>query len=195
MSCRSFWRATGSVWLLVGWLSFGSGQCLADTTYSAVSSTPYDRQMMPTRPILRTPAGRAVGDTSLATINRWILDLRVIPYEYSVDWKTAAQLASTVVTDCKGKSAMLYARMRSSGQREIYLVVGKRRAADLATHAWLEWRTNRGNYVLDPTFCEVALPVRALDPTTYIPHYGYDGVRKYRVRRSRAIPASVVVKK
>ena len=143
--------------------------------------------MMPTLPILQTPAAGGTGDISLATINRWILELRMIPYEYSIDWKTAAQLASTVVTDCKGKSAMLYAKMRASGQIQIHFVIGKRRAADLTTHAWLEWRTNRGTYVLDPTFCDVALPVRALDPTTYVPQYGYDGFRKYRIRRSTSL--------
>ena len=186
MSRRSSLQATTCVWLLLGWLVFSATRCFAKTTYAAVASTPYDGQMSPTLPILRTPAARVAGDTSLATVDRWILELRVMPYEYSIPWRTAAELASAVVTDCKGKSALLYAKMRAHGHKQIYLIIGKRRVADLKTHAWLEWRTNRGTYVLDPTYCEAALPVRALEPATYIPQYGYDGVRKYRVRRITA---------
>jgi hypothetical protein len=178
--------------LLACCLAF-SASGLAETTYSIVATTPYDRQMRPTLPMLQTRPGGAGGDISLATINRWILELRILPYEYSVDWKTPAQLASAVVTDCKGKSAMLYARMRANGLTQVHFVIGKRRAVDLTTHAWLEWRTSRGTYLLDPTFQETALPVRALDRTTYIPQFGYDGVRKYRIRRSSALHTPAVV--
>ena len=195
MSRWSSSRARGCACLLAAWAVFGASDCLGDTTYAATSTTPFDRQMRPTLPILQTPSGRAAGDTSFATINRWILELRVVPYEYSLDWQTPAQLASAVVTDCKGKSALLYARMRTNGLSPVYFVIGKRRATDLATHAWVEWRTDRGTYVLDPTFSEVALPVRALQSATYIPRYAYDGFRKYRVRRSTARPARAVVKK
>ena len=184
----------GCACLLAAWLALRANLCLADTTYSVVSTTAFDRQMQPTLPLLQTPSGRAAGDTSLATINRWILELRVVPYEYSLDWQTPAQLASAVVTDCKGKSALLYARMRSQGLSQVYFVIGKRRAADLSTHAWVEWRTNRGTYVLDPTFSEVVLPVRALQPATYIPRYAYDGLRKYRVRRGTASRTAAVKK-
>ena len=149
-----------------------------------MSTTPYDGQMLPTLPLLRTPAAPPAGSTSFATIDRWILEFRMMPYEYSVHWQTPAQLASAVVTDCKGKSALLYSRMRSIGVRQLHFVIGKRRATDLTTHAWLEWRTSQGAYVLDPTFREAALPVRGLDGTSYIPQYAYDGLRKYRVRRS-----------
>ena len=180
--------------MLAACLALGATHCLADTTYSVVSTTPFDRQMRPTVPLLQTPPGRPAGDTSFATLNRWILELRVIGYEYSLDWQTPAQLASAVVTDCKGKSALLYARMRTNGLSQVYFVIGKRRATDLSTHAWVEWRSRRGTYVLDPTFSEVAMPVRALQPATYIPRYAYDGLRKYRVRRSRS-SATAAVKK
>ena len=175
-------------------LAFSTRAAFAGTTYAPVASTPYDRQMIPSLPMLRTPAARGAGDTSLATVDRWMLELRVMPYEYSIPWRTAAELASAVVTDCKGKSALLYAKMRSHGHKQIYLVIGKRRAVDLKTHAWLEWRTGAGTYVLDPTYCEAARPVRALEPATYIPQYGYDGVRKYRVRRTTAARASAFAK-
>ena len=195
MSRWSFLLVRGCACLLGPWVAFGTTNCFADTAYSVVSTTAFDRQMQPTLPILQTPPGRAAGDISFATINRWILELRVVPYEYSLDWQTPAQLASAVVTDCKGKSALLYARMRTNGLSQVYFVIGKRRATDLATHAWVEWRTNRGTFVLDPTFSEVALPVRALQPATYIPRYAYDGLRKYRVRRSTARVPRVAVKK
>ena len=195
MSFPSFFHARLWIAVVAAWLALTGTRCLAETTYSAVRSTPYDRQMVPSLPILQTPAAQSSGEMSLATVNRWMLELRVIPYEYSVPWKTAAELASAVVTDCKGKSALLYAKMRSSGQRQIYFVIGKRRASDVATHAWLEWQTNRGTYVLDPTYCEAAMPVRALAPATYIPQYGYDGLRKYRLNRSRARQSAAMVQR
>jgi hypothetical protein len=178
--------------VLAACVAFAATDSLADTSYSVVSTTPFDRQMRPTLPVLQTPAGPAAGETSFAAVNRWILELRVIAYEYSLAWQTPAQLASAVVMDCKGKSALLYARMRTNGLSPVYFVIGKRRAADLATHAWVEWQTNRGTYVLDPTFSEVALPVRALQPATYIPRYAYDGLRKYRVARSAAAERAAV---
>ena len=195
MSCRLFSHVRVRISALLAGLAFSASECLADTVYSPLSSTPYDRQMIPSLPILQTRVGRGGGETSFETVNRWMLELRIIPYEYSIPWRTPAELASAAVTDCKGKSALLYAKMRANGQRQIYFVIGRRRAVDLTTHAWLEWRTNRGTYVLDPTYRETALRVRALDPATYIPQYAYDGIRKYRVRRRAASTARVLAKK
>jgi hypothetical protein len=71
-------------------------------------------------------------------------------------------------------------------------VIGKHHLADLRTHAWLEWDTTRGTFLLDPTFNSSIEPVGERDPATYIPHFAYNGSQKYRANYSRPSYASVV---
>jgi predicted transglutaminase-like cysteine proteinase len=118
--------------------------------------------------------------------------LRAIPYRYSPQWKTPAQVNSDVTADCKGKAILLYAKMRANGAKHIRFVIGKRHIADHRTHAWLEWETTKGTYLLDPTFNKAAERVSDYNPARYIPHYAYKGARKYRASYYRASSAAVV---
>jgi predicted transglutaminase-like cysteine proteinase len=118
--------------------------------------------------------------------------LRAIPYQYSSRWKTPAQVSSDPVADCKGKAILLYAIMRANGARHIRLVIGKHHIADQRTHAWLEWETTSGTYLLDPTFNKAVERVGNSDPARYIPHYAYNGARKYRATYYRPSSASIV---
>jgi predicted transglutaminase-like cysteine proteinase len=120
------------------------------------------------------------GHTSLTTINQWMMQLRAIPYKYSLQWKTPEQLDSDFATDCKGKAIMLYAKMRAIGARHVRFVIGKHNVADLRTHAWLEWDTTQGTYLLDPTLNSAVERTKEHDVATYIPLYAYNGSRKYR---------------
>ncbi|MEY2489742.1 MAG: hypothetical protein QOC70_1684 [Verrucomicrobiota bacterium] len=164
----------------------------AQPTFLTVASTPYDRQMNPISPVLNSSAGPLAGRTSLATINQWITSLRAIPYKYSLQWKTPAQVNSDVAADCKGKAILLYAILRANGATHVRFVIGKHHVADLRTHAWLEWDTTSGTYLLDPTFNRTVERVTGRDPATYIPHYAYNGPRKYRASYYRPSSASVV---
>jgi hypothetical protein len=118
--------------------------------------------------------------------------LRAIPYRYSPQWKTPEQVNSDVTADCKGKAILLYAIMRANGARHIRFVIGKRHVTDLRTHAWLEWDTTIGTYLLDPTFNKTAERIGDYDPARYIPHYAYNGARKYRATYTRPSYASIV---
>ncbi len=71
--------------------------------------------------------------------------------------------------------------MRQNGATNLWLVIGKHHIYDSVTHAWLEWETTAGTFVLDPTFNETPVRTAELDPMIYLPIYAYDGVRKYRV--------------
>lgn len=173
-------------------LCLGAASCFAQPSFLTVASTPYDHQMTPVSRVLNSSAGNMAGRTSLPTINRWLTNLRAIPYQYSPQWKTPAQVSSDLAADCKGKAILLYAIMRANGAAHIRFVIGKHHVADQRTHAWLEWDTTRGTYLLDPTFNTAVERVSDYDSARYIPHYAYDGARKYRAIYYRTSSASVV---
>lgn len=178
--------------MLAACLSSNATPCSAQPIFLTVASTPYDRQMSPISPVLNSPAGPPTGRTSLTTLNQWMTSLRAIRYRYSPQWKTPAQVNSDVVADCKGKAILLYAILRANGATHVRFVIGKHHLADLRTHAWLEWDTTRGTYLLDPTFNRAVERVEKHDSTMYIPHYAYNGPRKYRASYYRPSQASVV---
>ena len=135
--------------------------------------------MTPISDVLNSPPRRLPGQTSLANLNQWMTNLRAIPYQYSIQWKTPAQVNSALAADCKGKAMMLYAKMRANGATHVRFVIGKHHVADMRTHAWLEWDTTAGTLLLDPTFNSAVERATEHDSTTYIPLYAYDGARKY----------------
>jgi transglutaminase-like putative cysteine protease len=173
-------RPLGLVLLLTACLGLGAASGLAQPLFFPVASTPYDRQMSPVSPVLNSPAGPLARQTSLTTLNQWIASLRAIPYRYSYQWKTPAQVDSDVAADCKGKAILLYAILRANGATHVRFVIGKHHAADARTHAWLEWDTTHGTLLLDPTFNTTVQRVEEHDPATYVPHFAYNGARKYR---------------
>ena len=189
---RFSFRWPGYVLLLAASYGLNATSCFAQSNFLTVASTPYDRQMAPISFVLDCPAGPLAGRTSLATINQWITNLRAMPYQYSPNWKTPAQVNLEVAADCKGKAILLYAMLRARGAMHVRFVIGKHHVADLRTHAWLEWDTTRGTFLLDPTFNSSVEPVGERDPATYIPHFAYNGSRKYRASYYGPRDASVV---
>ena len=188
----SRFRLVGFASVLAGCLGSNVTPSSAQPVFLTVASTPYDRQMTLISPILNSSARPLAGRTSLAAINQWITSLRAIPYKYSLQWKTPAQVNSDVAADCKGKAILLYAILRANGATHVRFVIGKHHITDLRTHAWLEWDTTRGTYLLDPTFNRTVERVEEHDPASYIPHYAYNGPRKYRASYYRPSQASVV---
>jgi predicted transglutaminase-like cysteine proteinase len=182
----------GYVSLLAACLCFNSTSCFAQPIFLTVANTPYDHQMIPVSRVLNSPAGHLAGQTSLTTINQWIINLRAMPYQYSRQWKTPAEVSSALVADCKGKAVMLYAKMRANGATHVLFIIGKHHVADLKTHAWLEWDTTRGTYLLDPTFNWAVERAEKHDPATYIPLYAYNGSRKYRAGYYRSSYATAL---
>jgi hypothetical protein len=166
--------------VLVGLICLSSISCFAQSLYFTVSSTPYDKQMTRIRPVLFCKSGGGRQNLSLALVNHWIEDIRAIPYGFTPEWKTPAEVESAVVADCKGKAVALYQRMQSHGAEHIHLVIGKRTFISRKTHAWLEWNTDGRAYVLDPTFNWAAWRADQLGNDAYIPLYAYAGNRKYR---------------
>jgi hypothetical protein len=147
--------------------------------FFAVDSTPYDHQMVRVYPTLAPAAHYPATWISLITINQWMSALRAMPYQYSNQWKTPAEVQSMQVADCKGKALLLYEKMQAMGARNFRLVIGKRHLNAVQTHAWVEWDTQIGTWLLDPTFNWIATQ-EVQNGLSYIPFYAYDGAYKYQ---------------
>jgi hypothetical protein len=156
-----------------------AASCFGQPMFFSVPSTPYDHQMMPISSTLLTSGHPSSGVISLGTINTWMTQLRSMPYRYSPRWKTPREVTAATAADCKGKAVVIYERLRAIGARHVRFVIGKHKPSDLRTHAWVEWTTTEGNYVLDPTFNRSVQRQAAFD-SMYIPDYAYDGAHKYR---------------
>ena len=165
--------------LVLGSTSFA----LAQSTFVEVAATPYDRQMTRIESTFTAPPGYPIDSLSFTLVNEWMIELRAMPYRYSKEWQTPSEVEASKVADCKGKALALYDRMQLNGATNLRLVIGKRRATDSLTHAWLEWDTEMGTLILDPTFNWVAT-VKLRDPRSYVPFYGFEGAHKYQAANS-----------
>jgi len=158
--------------------------CFAGSLLLSVDSTPYDRQMSRIQPVLYAKAPAQKDNLSVAMVNHWIQGLREIPYGFSAEWKTPAEVETAPAADCKGKAVALYQIMHEHGARNVRLVIGKRTFTSSKTHAWLEWNNGSGTYVLDPTINWMAYKSEQVGSSNYLPLYAYAGSHKYRAARS-----------
>jgi predicted transglutaminase-like cysteine proteinase len=163
-----------------GFLCVLCASCFAEAVFVQVPATPYDRQMSRIHPVLASNSMTGKQDVSLGLVNHWIEDLRGIPYGFSPEWKTPEEVYGGPVADCKGKAVALYQRMHAHGAENLRLVIGKRSATSRRTHAWLEWQTAGGIYILDPTINWSAFSTAQAGGGSYIPLYAYSGAHKYR---------------
>jgi predicted transglutaminase-like cysteine proteinase len=122
-------------------------------------------------------------------VNHWIGDLRAIPYGFSTEWKTPEEVQAGAFADCKGKAVALYNVMHSGGAQDVRLVIGKRLPTSRKTHAWLEWSTAGGTYILDPTINWAACRADRSGRSSYIPLYAYAGGQKFRAATASALYA------
>jgi predicted transglutaminase-like cysteine proteinase len=143
--------------------------------------------MAPVQPVLASVGGFSLEGVSLPIVNGWMNELRVMRYGYSRQWKTPAEVETTRIGDCKGKAITLYERLQLNGATNVRFVIGKHRAGDWFTHAWVEWETAKGSYILDPTFSGTAAPLRERSSGKYIPLYAYEGALKYRAMNTTLV--------
>jgi hypothetical protein len=164
--------------------------CFANPILLSVKTTPYDRQMARIQPILvSTPAQGANRELPLRLINRWISELRNVPYGFCMEWKTPAEVAGEPVADCKGKAVALYQQMARHGARGLRLVIGRRAPTSRFTHTWVQWTTASATYILDPTINWTARTVDEVADNSYVPYYAYAGHQKYRAPAASALYA------
>jgi hypothetical protein len=77
--------------------------------------------------------------------------------------------------------------MHANGATNVRLVIGKRSWTSRKTHAWIEWTTENGSYVLDPTINWAACRTEKVGNKAYIPFYAYAGTKKYRAASSNSL--------
>ncbi|HYR23005.1 MAG TPA: hypothetical protein VEP30_08815 [Chthoniobacterales bacterium] len=181
-------RKVGLVGLTIFCLSCLSA--FAQSTYITVNHTPYDRQMTRIRPILASATGHKDQNVSVSLVNNWIGNLRAIPYGFSTEWKTPEEVQLGAYADCKGKAVALYNAMHSRGADNVRLVIGKRLWTSRKTHAWIEWTTASGTYILDPTINWSAFRAERTGRSSYIPLYAYAGTKRFRAATSTGLFAS-----
>lgn len=165
---------------LVACAGLASGCCFAQPVFFPVEATPYDNQMARVQPVLGSIGSEPIDGVSLTIVNQWMTKLRRLPYRYSKQWQTPFEVNAASAADCKGKAITLYEIMQALGATDVRLVIGKHRAGDWFTHAWLEWGTAEGIYVLDPTFNWRALKAEQHSPKKYVPLYAYEGMFRCR---------------
>jgi hypothetical protein len=179
-------------YILFAVLSCGSA-CLAQSQFIEIAYTPYDHQMERIQPVLAAPSGYTFDGVSFALVNEWMIELRAMPYRYSREWHTPSEVEAARVADCKGKALALYDRLQLNGAANVRFVIGKRRTSDSQTHAWLEWETQMGTLLLDPTFNWTAT-IKVSDPRSYVAFYGYEGAHKYLAANSRWVNRGVGIR-
>jgi hypothetical protein len=178
---RNYPAAMKKTLLTVALLAVIASSSQADALLFTVGTTPYDNQMARIRPVLTAHAGRASADgVSMNVVNKWMGDLRSIPYGFTTVWKTPAEAQSGAPADCKAKAVALYEKMEANGATNVRLVIGIRTSSSRQTHAWLAWDTQGGSYVLDPTFNWTACTVGKVGKRNYQPLYAYAGAKKFR---------------
>jgi len=165
---------------LLAVIGLSCASCFGGSVFVSVKSTPYDIQMSRIRPVLLSQSQPARGEVTLGMVNRWIGDLRWIPYGFTREWKIPAETRSGAPADCKAKAVALYEQMLEHGVSNLRLVIGKRTSTSRSTHAWLEWDSNFGSFVLDPTINWKACRTSDLRPRSYLPYYAFEGSRKFR---------------
>jgi hypothetical protein len=174
---------------LLAAIAFSCVSCFGESILLGVKSTPYDNQMSRIRPFLAADLHHSRSDVSLGMVNYWIGDLRSIPYGFTKEWKTPAETQSGAPADCKAKAVALYERMQAHGATNVRLVIGKRAFTSRSTHTWLEWDTQTGSYVLDPTINWRAYRASDVGRRSYIPFYAFQGTRKFRVAQATTLVA------
>jgi len=170
-----------SFFFILAVIGLSCASCFGGSLLLRVTHTPYDIQMSRIRPFLLAEYHSTGGKVSLMMVNRWIGDLRSIPYGFTKEWKTPVETQSGAPADCKAKAVALYQTMLEHGAAGVRLVIGKRTSTSRSTHAWLEWDLDGGNYVLDPTINWKAFRARDSERRSYFPLYVFEGARKYRV--------------
>jgi predicted transglutaminase-like cysteine proteinase len=173
--------------VLLALMGLSCASAYGESLLIKVKSTPYDRQMTRILPVLLTDGQSEHDQVSLRLVNQWIGDLRSIPYGFTRVWKTPAETQSGEPADCKAKAVALYERMKEHGVSDVRLVIGRRTSMSHSTHAWVEWETEGGNYVLDPTINWMAYRSSDLGSRAYIPYYAFAGSRKYRAAQTTLV--------
>src|SRR5205809_8128972 len=95
--------STRILFLIASFSALSIATCFADSLLVTAKKTPYDHQMARIQPVLNAPTVQHAG-LPLSLVNQWIGELRAIPYNYAMEWKTPSEVAHAPAADCKGNA-------------------------------------------------------------------------------------------
>ena len=127
------------------------------------------------QPILVSTPAQGANRASCALINRWVGELRNIPYGFCMQWKTPAEVAREPVADCKEKPLPFTSKWHGTAREGLRLVIGRRAPTSRSTHTWVQWTTASATYILDPTINWTARTLDEVADNSYVPYYAYAG--------------------
>ena len=174
---RTRMSSTPSLIVVVAGLLAGGLRAAELDLGSATSRTPYDSYLAPMWQVFRQLGG---AEPDRAAVEQLIRESRGFRYAYRKGQpyvpQTPEQTEATKCGDCKAKSLWLAAKMKS---RKVRFVIGKAKAGDAASHAWLMWDGPEGWLILDATRSSRPLVPARLSPSELVPTYSYAPGGKY----------------
>lgn len=148
------------------------------------SCTTTDR---PADPYPGAPTQRTPYDSKYERVRLYLTEVRAkityTPEQQDRDyWQLPVETETLGTGDCEDMAIWLYAKMKQNGLEPVRLCIGKHTTDAALMHAWLIWRHNNSLYVLDPSVSGKPLRQDEIRAGTYVPHYSFDGDRKWRHR-------------
>jgi len=140
------------------------------------SRTPYDAYLGPVWAVLKSLSGKADDATAAQLVRQG----RAFRYSYNsaqpYQPQTPEQTEATKSGDCKAKSLWLASKLNDRGVR---FVIGKAKAGQSMSHAWLIWNGPEGWTILDATLYSSPLSPASLSPSQFVPTYSFAPSGKY----------------
>ena len=140
------------------------------------SRTPYDQYLGPMWSVLSQLNGKA----DMATVEQLVRQGRGFRYGYNKAQpyvpQSPSETESTKSGDCKAKSLWLADKMND---RAVRYVIGKAKAGQSMSHAWLIWNGPEGWLILDATLYSRPLSPERISRTQFVPIYSYAPSGKY----------------
>jgi len=140
------------------------------------SRTPYDQYLGPMWSVFSHLSGKA----DPATVEQLVRQGRAFRYSYNKAQpfvpQTPGETEATKSGDCKAKSLWLADKMNDRGVR---FVIGKAKAGQSISHAWLIWNGPSGWMILDATMYSTPLSPERISRSQFVPLYSYATSGKY----------------
>lgn len=154
---------------------------------SPASRTPYDQYLGPMWSVFGHLSGKADMETAAQLVRQG----RGFRYSYDKAQpyipQTPEQTESSKSGDCKAKSLWLASKLND---RAVRFVIGKAKAGQSMSHAWLIWNGPEGWTILDATLYSTPLNPTRISPSQFVPIYSFAPGGKYAHAMAAAGPSA-----
>jgi hypothetical protein len=154
---------------------------------SPAGRTPYDPYLGPVWTVLKSLSGKASPDQAAQLVRQG----HAFRYNYNSAQpylpQTPEQTAASKSGDCKAKSLWVASKLNDRGVR---FVIGKAKAGQSISHAWLIWNGPDGWMILDATLYSSPLNPTRLSSNQFVPTYSFAPSGKYAHAMAAASPGA-----